>query len=312
MDLEQFKYELDRRGISQKDVPRHLMTEGRIATPLSDALPVFQNATKKVLTGATLGTAGSLLLGDKLKVKNPVPLALGGMALGGAIGGYLHNKEYIKNGRMRGIYRDKYLGLQSDMSKVQGETKLPVDERGETKVPERSQEMGSMRPQRHFDGEVRKISKSQSNTWSELKSIMTSKWGKIILTGTALATIAAIAKPRIITSLKSMNTKQIDFSNYTYSDDANKVQKCISRFSDFLSNDPVKQAAKFRYPDMERIYLDALESIDRSSPNREVDSVYLETYWHAIYACYNASLSKSQLDSNLRLDPNHKSLMSIF
>ena len=302
MDLEQFKYELDRRGISQKDVPRHLMTEGRIATPLSDALPVFQNATKKVLTGATLGTAGSLFLGDKLKVKNPVPLALGGMALGGAIGGYLHNKEYIKNGRMRGIYRDKYLGLQSDMSKVQGETKLPVDERGETKVPKESTKLG----------EVRKISKSQSNTWSELKGIMMSKWGKIILTGTALATIAAIAKPRIITSLKSMNTKQIDFSNYTYSDDANKVQKCISRFSDFLSNDPVKQAAKFRYPDMERIYLDALESIDRSSPNREVDSAYLETYWHAIYACYNASLSKSQLDSNLRLDPNHKSLMSIF
>lgn len=293
MDLKQFKLELERRGISENEVPQYLMKDGKMMTPASDALPVFKNALRHVTTGATIGAAGSMYLGDKLGFKKPTQLALGGMALGGAIGGYIHNRKYIQNGRMRGIYRDQFLNQYSDMSKDSSKVKLPESEdEGEVKLPEVTSRYG----------EVRKISRTHS--FKEIGDLARSKWGKVIIGATALATIAAIATPKIRMEFRRMNTMQIDVSGYRLTDDANTVQRCVSRFSDFFHKNPLQSTLKYRYEDMEKVYLDALDAIDRSSPNQEADRGYLKAYWDTIYSLYNSSNEWQKLDNYARLNPN--------
>lgn len=302
MDLKQFRYELERRGISENDVPSALLKEGKMKMSLEDGLPVYKKALEKVTLGGTVGALGGLMLADHLKMKRSVPLGLVGMGVGALGAGYLHNKDYVKNGRYRGMLRDEYLKSLSDLN-PKGTRWMPESSEGKRWIPEEDE-----------DQKTRTISRKQSLTSMRDAAIRlaSTKTGKIIIGGAALATIAMIAKPIVVEQLKKMNTQSIDTSNYRYSDDASKVSQCSSRFNDFLtSNNPIGQANRFRYNDMEKLYLETLDAIERSSDQPMADKKYLTTMWEGIFALYQANDSLGKMDNAMRVNPSRRSIYSL-
>lgn len=313
MDLKTFKYELERRGINEREVPHYLMRDGKMKAPMDDFFPMAKDAASNIVNGAVLGATGGLMLNDRLNLRREIPMALSGMIVGGMGGGLYHKYKFEKNGRMRGIYRDRFLkerdtfdSMQSDMTH-RGDVKMPVNSPGERWIPEEDEDQETRKISKKFSGGIH-----QGGTWKETAiKLAKSTPGKIIIGGALLFSLAALGKPLIVNKIRSMNTQSIDTSGYRYSDDASMVSRCCSRFSDFLTQkDSLRAASKFKYDDMEKIYLDTLDAIERSSPEPFADKRYLETMWQAIYSIYQSQDAIGRLDQQMRVNPNSNSMFT--
>lgn len=313
MDLKTFKYELEKRGIPEKGVPHYLLKEGRMKIPIDDAYPIAVESLKHVTRGALLGAAGGLALQDLLKLKGDEnTYSVGGLVVGSYLGGKRYRDKFNKNGRMRGMYRDKYLqeldavNAQSDMTHT-GDVKMPSYSPGERWIPEEDKEQETRKVSKRFSGYNQQV-----GSWGErAKALATSTFGKVVIAGGTMYTLYKLLSPLVLKKLKSMNTQSIDTSGYRYSDDAAQVSKCASRFSDFLTQKDVVQATvKFRYEDMEKVYLDTMEAIERSSPEPYADKKYLETMWQAIFSIYQSQDAIGRLDQQMRVNPNSKSMFT--